>query len=201
MNVKVNLLPEAKLHKIKSQAKRRNYATVAGLAGGIAAAVIIVLVMLQVFLLSTYAINENRMKELNREIDTSRDMEQKSATLQANLGSWSTLNDNRTYASRIFVNLANATPAGITISAFEISEEDVVTISGSAGSFAEVAAFAKALEEYNVNYKPQPDLERKPVFTEVKITSVNKDDNSNKVDYNISFKADKELLKKQSEDK
>ncbi len=201
MNVKVNLLPEAKLHKLKSQAKRRQYATIAGLTGGIAAALIIVFVMLQVFLVSTYAINENRMKDLDREIANSKEMEQKSATLQENLAAFYQQNNDRTYASRIFTNLANATPPTITINDFEISEEDLVTITGSANSFAEVAAFAKALEEYNVNYKPQPGLDREPVFTEVKINSVNKDENSNKVDFDISFKANKELLKKQSENK
>lgn len=201
MNIKVNLLPEAKLHKLRSQSKRRQFATIAGLTGGIVGAIIIVFAMLQVFLLSTFAINEGKMKDLEKEISSSKEMEQKTATLQANLASFYQLNDDRTYASRLFTNLTNATPAGITINDFEISEEDVVTVSGSAGSFAEVAAFAKSLEEYNVNYKPQPELERKPVFTEVKINSVSKDDNTTKVDFDISFKADRELLKQQSEKK
>ncbi len=201
MNILVNLLPEAKLHKLKIQAKRRKYSTIAGLTGGVVVAIIIVLVMLQVFLVSTYAINENQMKSLKKEISNSKEMEQSAATLQENLASFYKLNEERTYASRIFTNLEKATPAGITISSFKITSKDVVTISGSAGSFAEVAAFAKSLQEYNVNYLPQPDLDRKPIFTEVTIVSVSKDTNSNNVNYSITFKTNKELLKKQKVDK
>lgn len=141
------------------------------------------------------------MNSLKNEISKSKEMEQSASTLQQNLNSFYELNEDRTFASRIFTNLEKATPDNITISSFKITSKDLVTLNGSAGSFAEVAAFAKSLEEYNVNYLPQEGLDRKPIFTEVTIVSTSKDSSSNNVNYSITFKTDKELLKKQKGEK
>lgn len=165
--------------------------------GGITLATIIVFGMLQVFLLSTYAVNENRIKSLTKEIDVNHDMEQSAATLQGNLASFYALNTNRTYASRVFSNLFKAIPGNITINSFQIDDQDKVTVSGTADSFADVSKFAESLKQYNVDFLPQKDLERKPIFMDVTITSVSKDTNTGKVNYSLTFNVDKELIKKQ----
>lgn len=197
MSIHINLLPEARILRLKNQAKRRTYATLAGLVGGITLAIIIVFGMLQVFLLSTYAVNENRIKALTKEVNANYDMEQNAATLQANLASFYTLNANRTYASRIFLNLFKTIPGNVTINSLQIDDQDKVTISGIADSFADVSKFAESLKQYNVNFLPQRDLERKPIFNDVTIASVSKDTNSEKVNYSLTFSVDKELIKKQ----
>lgn len=195
MNVHVNLLPEARILKLKAQSRRRFVGTLTGLVCGITAAIIIVLVMLQVFLLSTYQLNQNRIADLKTTIGKSHEMEQQTATLQANLNSFYTLNQERLYASRVFTNLGNTIPSGVTVNSFQISDDNVVTITGTANSFADVASFAKALTDYNVNYKPQPELERKPLFTDVSITSLSKDATSGKVNFSMTFKVDTSLFK------
>lgn len=197
MSILINLLPEARMLRLKNKAKKKTYATITGLVGGIMLATIIVFGMLQVFLISSYAVNENRIKTLTKEQLTTKDIEQSAATLQGNLASFYTLNANRTYASRVFTNLFNTIPGNITISSFQIDDEDKVTISGTADSFADVSKFAESLKQYNVDYKPQKDLERKPIFKDVTITSVSKDTNTGKVNYSMTFNVDKELLKKQ----
>ncbi len=197
MSIHINLLPEARLIKLRNQGKKRTYATIAGLVGGLVLATIIIIGMLQVFLISTYAVNEGKINSLNKELVSTKDMEQKSATLQANLASFYELNKNRTYASRIFTNLFEAIPENVSISSVEIDDQDIVTVTGVTDSFADVAKFAESLKQYNVNYKPQADLERKPIFTEVSISSVSKDGNTTKVNYSISFKVDRELIKGQ----
>lgn len=197
MNIQVNLLPEARMLRLRNKSKKKTYATLTGLVGGIILATIIVLGMLQVFLISTYAVNENQIKTLTNELDSTKDTELNAATLQGNLASFYNLNTNRTYASRVFTNLFNTIPGNITITSFQIDDQDKVTISGTADSFADVSVFAESLKQYNVDYKPQKDLERKPIFTDVSITSVTKDTNTGKVNYSLSFSVDKELLKKQ----
>ncbi|TXI86701.1 MAG: hypothetical protein E6Q36_08825 [Chryseobacterium sp.] len=197
MSIRINLLPEARMLRLKNKAKKKTYATLAGLVGGITLATIIVFGMLQVFLLSTYAVNENRIKALTKEVNVNRDMEQSAATLQGNLASFYTLNANRTYASRIFSNLFKTIPGNITINSFQIDDQDKVTISGTADSFADVSKFAESLKQYNVDFLPQKDLERLPIFKDVTITSVSKDTNSGKVNYSLTFNVDKELIKKQ----
>ncbi len=197
MSIRINLLPEARMLRLMNKAKKKTYATLAGLVGGITLATIIVFGMLQVFLLSTYAVNENRIKALTKEVNVNRDMEQSAATLQGNLASFYTLNANRTYASRIFSNLFKTIPGNITINSFQIDDQDKVTISGTADSFADVSKFAESLKQYNVDFLPQKDLERLPIFKDVTITSVSKDTNSGKVNYSLTFNVDKELIKKQ----
>lgn len=197
MTIRINLLPEARMHRLRNQSKKKTYATVAGLVGGITIATIIVFGMLQVFLISTYAVNENRIKSLTKELDSTKELEENATTLQGNLASFYSLNSERTYASRIFTNLFNTIPDDISITSFQIDEQGKVTISGTANSFADVSKFAESLKLYNVDYKPQKDLERKPIFTDVSITTVSKDTNTGKVNYSISFSVDDELLKKQ----
>lgn len=196
MNVHVNLLPEARVLKLQAQSRRRTVSAVTGLVCGLIAATIIVFGMLQVFLISTYQLNQTKISDLRSQADKSKDMEQQASTLQEHLASFYTLNKNRLYASKIFTNLDSAVPAGVTVNTLQISKDNVMTITGTAGSFADVASFAKALEDYNVNYKPQPELERKPLFTEISITTLSKDSSSNKVNYTMTFKVNADLFKK-----
>lgn len=198
MNVHVNLLPEARVLKLQAQSRRRTVGTVTGLVCGLVGATIIVFAMLQVFLISTYQLNQSKISDLRAQANKSHDMEQQASTLQEHLASFYTLNKNRLYASKIFINIANAVPAGVTTSTFQMTKDNIMTITGTASSFADVASFAKALEDYNVNYKPQPELERKPLFTDISITTLSKDVSSNKVNYTMTFKVHTDLFKNPS---
>jgi hypothetical protein len=51
------------------------------------------------------------------------------------------------------------------------------------------------LELYNVDFLPQPDLDRKAVFTNVSISSVNKAEG--KTSFSITFDVQKDVLKGQ----
>lgn len=196
MNVHINLLPEARVLKLRAQSRRRTAGTVTGLVCGLVGATIIVFGMLQVFLISTYGINQAKISDLRVQANKSHDMEQEASTLQEHLASFYTLNQNRLYASKIFINIGNAVPAGVSISTYQMTKDNIMTITGSASSFADVASFAKALEDYNVNYKPQPEMERKPLFTDISITTLSKDSSSNKVNYTMTFKVHTDLFKK-----
>ena len=195
MNIQVNLLPEAKLNKIRNKAKKRTYSTIAIL---LAVAVIItalLLVMLRIFLLSTYSLGEKTITELNTEVNKSKAMEQSSATLQQNLASFYRLNARRTNASRIITNFFKAVPDNVTITSIGLTDKGAFTISGTTGSFADVSRFASSLEQYNLDYLPQPDLDRAAVFSGVTINSVNKSEG--KTSFSITFNANDEVLKNQ----
>ena len=198
MNIQVNLLPEARIHKLRNQAKKRTYSTIAGLTGGILLAAIVVFVMLQGFLAATYGANKDRINKLNAELETSKPMEEEAATLQANLASFYKLNNNRTYVTRFFTNFFKMVPSFVKIDSVSISADNTVTISGNTGSFADVSRFANLVEEYNLNYLPQEDLDRVAVFTDAEFTSVSKDTKSGKTTFSMTFKVNQELLKKQA---
>lgn len=198
MNIQVNLLPEARIHKLRNQAKKRTYSTIAGLTGGILLAAIVVFVMLQGFLAATYGANKDRIDKLNAELETSKPMEEEAATLQANLASFYQLNNNRTYVTRFFTNFFKMVPSFVKIDSVSISADNTVTISGNTGSFADVSRFANLVEEYNLNYLPQEDLDRVAVFTDAEFTSVSKDTKTGKTTFTMTFKVNQELLKKQA---
>lgn len=197
MNIQLNLLPEARLQKIKNQAKKRRYGAIAGLVVGTAIASIVMFLLLQGFLIGTYQVGQNKIKDLKSSLASTADLEEKATTLQNNLAAFSTANTNRTNASKIFTSLFNATPSTVTITSLTISNEDIVTITGTTDTYANVAVYAKSLEEYNVNYKPQPGLDRKPIFTGIKISSVSKDDTTGGVSFSLEFKVDQNLIKQQ----
>lgn len=196
MSIQINLLPEARIAKLRNKSKKTLYIAVASVVGGSVAAISVVLIMLQVFLVGTFAQGEDKIKNLNADISKSVTTEQVSATLQANLASFYTLNNSRTYASRIFSNLFKAVPENITITSVGIDSKDVISISGTTDSFADVSKFAAILELYNLDYLPQPDLERKAIFTDTLIVSVSKSTDG-KVSFSITCKVNQLLLKQQ----
>ena len=198
MNIQVNLLPEARMHKLRNASKKKTYATIAGLAGGIALAAIIVFLMLQGFLTATYAANNNKINSLNKELESSKPMEQEAATLQNNLASFYQTNKNRTYVTRFFTNFFKMIPDFVKIDSVSIGGDNTVTIAGTTNSFADVSRFANLLEQYNLNYLPQPDLDRVAIFTDANFTSVSKDTNTGKTTFSMTFKVDQDLLKKQA---
>lgn len=197
MNIQVNLLPEARLHKLKNEARKKTFATLASLVATAFLATIIVFAMLQGFLLATYNINKNKIADLDKALLPSKELEENATTLQANLGAFYQLNSNRTFASRIFTNLSKVTPSNVTIKNLQIDNKDLVTVSGTTDSYADVARFGESLTEYNVNYLPQEGLDRKPIFKEVTITSTTKDATTGKVNFSMTFAVDSNLIKKQ----
>jgi len=198
MNIQINLLPEARIHKLRNQAKKRTYSTVAGLTGGLLLAAIIVFVMLQGFLAATFRANQSKIESLNKEIEPSKPMEQEAATLQANLASFYKLNNNRTYVTRFFSNFFRMVPAFVKIDSVAISADNTVTVTGNTASFADVSRFANLVEQYNLNYLPQPDLDRVAVFSAANFTSVSKDTKTGKTTFTMTFKVNQDLLKKQA---
>lgn len=197
MNIQLNLLPEARLLKIKNQARRRKYAALAGLIAGTIIATVIVFLLLQGFLISTYNVGQNKIKDLKKALLTTAELEIKATTLQNNLAKFSEVNATRTNASKIFVDLYDATPSNVTINSLSISQTGTVSITGTTGSYADVGIYSKSLEEYNLNYKPQPNLDRGAIFQNVQITTVSKGEGSNNTNFSIEFKINQDLIKKQ----
>jgi Tfp pilus assembly protein PilN len=198
MNIQVNLLPEARIHKLRNQAKKRTYSTIAGLTGGLLLAAVIVLIMLQGFLTATFNTNKATIERLNKELDTTKPMEEESATLQANLASFSELNNKRTSVTGFFSNFFRMLPSFVRIESVSIAPDDIVTITGETESFADVSTFANLVEQYNVDYKPIKELDRVPIFTEADFTSVSKDTKKGTTTFTMTFKVNQAIIKEQA---
>jgi len=196
MNIQVNLLPEAKLAKMRNQAKRKLYTSITTSIAVVFGVSCITFVMLYVFLIGTYQAGKNTADNLKQEISKSSVLEEKAATLQDNLAAFSTLNETRTYASRIFVNLFNVIPSNVSISSVSISGDGKLSITGTTDSFLDVSKLANSFELYNLDYLPQEGLERKPIFSSINITGLSKSEGG-KTSFTLDMKVDQEILKKQ----
>ncbi len=191
----INLLPEARLSKLRDQ-QRKKLATTVMIAVCIVVATIIgTLLLLMAYNATVKAANDGSINKLKADVAKSKDMEQETATIQEHLDSFMTLHKNRLYASEIFSNFGNTIPADVSVTSFALADDYTATISGTTTSIKQVSVFSKALEEYNVNFKPQPDLARKPLFSSVKISSVSNDATSSKVTFSMTFKVDPSLFK------
>lgn len=198
MSLQINLLPEARIVKLQAMARRRNVTTATVVVGIIFGTIAITLILLLGYTYSIHAANAARVNTLKENISKSADMEKQASTLQDNLAAFATQNSNRLYVSQMFQNLGNAIPANIKITSFEITGDNQVTISGTAPSYVAVGVFSKALQEYNVNFLPQPNLERKALFTNVQITTVSKSSDSagDAVNFTMTFNVDSSLFNK-----
>lgn len=197
MMLQINLLPEARILKLQAMARKRLATTVTVVVAVVVGTIIITLLLLLGYTYSVHAAGEARVATLQKDVDSQRELEQNATTLQENLASFATLQQSRLYVSEIFRNLGNVIPADIKITSFQISGDYLVTISGTAPTFASVSTFSKTLQEYNVNFKPQENLERKPLFTSPVITSVSKDTGTGgtgSVTFSMTFKVDPTLF-------
>jgi Tfp pilus assembly protein PilN len=196
MALQINLLPEARIVKLQAMARKRLVTTSTVIVGVVFATILITLLLLLGYMYSVHAANDARISSLKDTVSKSADIEQQAATLQGNLASFAAQNSTRLYVSQLFQNLGNVIPADIKITSFEITGNNAVTISGTAPSFSSVGVFSKALQEYNLNYKPQPNLERKALFTDVQITSVTKSNEAGNdtVNFSMTFSVDQSLF-------
>lgn len=196
MMLQINLLPEARIVKLQAMARKRSVTTATVIVGIVFATVAITLLLLLGYMYSVHATNEVRISSLKSTIAKSADMEKQASTLQQNLAIFASQNSSRLFVSQLFQNLGNAIPSDIKITSFDITGNNEVTISGTAPSFAAVGVLSKSLQEYNLNFKPQPNLERKALFSNVQITSVTKstDSGSSAVNFSMTFSVDSSLF-------
>jgi Tfp pilus assembly protein PilN len=195
MAVLINLLPEARLAKLRDVKRKRLATTVMIVVCVVILTIIGTLLVLMAYNATVSAANKGEITTLNEEIAKSKDMEQQAATIQEHLATFYSLNSSRLFASEIFSNFGNTIPSDVTVSSFALADDYTATISGSTSSIKQVSIFSNALEEYNVNFKPQENLDRKQLFSDVKITSVSKDNTSSKVTFSMTFKVDPSLFK------
>lgn len=196
MPVLINLLPEARVLKLKSQARKRLVTTLTIATITVTVATAAALILLIAYNQKTYAGNKSEIATRKKDIDSKRELEQTAATIQEHLASFDSLNKSRLAVSVLFCLLVKTIPPDVTVASFQVSNNNSVTVTGSTTSYKSVGIFTKALEDFNVSFKNLPELDRKPVFSNVKISQVSKDLNSNNLTYSMIFNVDQTILPK-----
>lgn len=192
----INLLPEVRVAKLQAAHKRRLSTTITVLVGLVLGGVIIGLLLIIGYYIGETKIRTNTAKNLQAEVDKSKDLEENATTVQQHLASFVSLNGKRVSASVIFGQLVKTIPPDVTVTTFSLTDANSAAIGGTAPSYKELGVFAQALQDYNVTFKPQPNLDRKPIFTNIVITQSSKGTGiaANTVNYQITFDLDASIL-------
>ncbi|MEI7818966.1 MAG: PilN domain-containing protein [bacterium] len=208
MSLHINLLPEARVIKIKNQQTKRLTLVICSLIiSGVAGSLIILLLLLGARTLQFNA-NAKKIADQKVAISSKASVEQEVAWFNSALSASNAVSEKRILISQLFERLTEALPNDVKLSSVGIDPDYKVKASVSAKDFNTVALFGDALRSYNVSGAPNRfinGLDKKPVFTDIVIDSVSnkKGDSKSTADgkvFEVTFMVDKDLVNKFHED-
>ena len=194
MAANINLLPDVRVVRIKASQQKKLASTITIMIGTLTGAIILGLILAIGFYAGQSRIREGEAKDLQAEVDQKKDLEQSASTIQEHLKSFTKLNSNRVAAQSIFTHLVRTIPPNVTVKSLSQNEGNKITIAGETTDYKQLGVFVKALEEYNVSFKPQADS-GKPIFTDVTIDQATKDTKTNQVTFSITATVDEKIFK------
>lgn len=200
MSVRINLLPEARMVKLKNQQTKRLVTVVCLVLCSSVGIILVVLLLLLGARNIQFATNKGNIEKLNQKIAAKADVEQDVAWFNAALTEADKLSNNRILISQLFSQLAKAAPEGISIASLSVDPDYKVKATVEAKDFNNVALFINALKTYNVEFNPIPGFDRVPVFTDVDVQAVTKRKQTDNANFEVTFKVDEKLVKKFRED-
>lgn len=200
MSVRINLLPEARMVKLKNQQTKRLVTVVCLVLCSSVGIILVVLLLLLGARNIQFATNKSTIDELNQKIASKKDIEQDVAWFNGALTEADRLSNNRVLISQLFARLGEAAPEGIKITNLTVDPEYKVKASVEAKDFNNVALFINALKSYNVEFNPIPGFDRISVFNDVDVQAVTKRKQTDDANFEITFTVDEQLVKKFRED-
>jgi len=194
--IQFNLLPDVKIEYIKAQRIKRTVMAISLIASATALVVFVFLVM------TVHVFQKKNMSDLSKDIVTnSNQLKQtpnlsKMLTVQSQLGSLTTLHDDKPTTSRLFGFMNQLTPTQASISTLKLDlEAKTLSISGNATSLDVVNTFTDALKY--TTYKTSGSNETNKAFSGVVLTSFDRD--SKKASYTINLSVDPAIFSNASE--
>lgn len=185
--IQFNLLPDIKQEYIRAERMKRLMVSVSFVASAAA------IVLLVVAFSSVYIAQKKIINDLNDSISTSsRKLKNEPnisdiLTVQSQLGSLDTLNNQKPVASRMFGYLSQVTPTQTTISDMRADfVQNTMTISGNSPSLDAVNTFIDSLKFTNYTVKGASDT--KPAFSSVVLANFSRSATS--ATYSITFSFD-----------
>lgn len=191
----INLLPEVRLNKLRTQALRRTATTVSILVWLVSGSLVVALVIYTGGQKLAEVRLDSQISDNASKIAAQHDLEQAAATDQSHLASSATLIKNRILASRVFKQLTLALPSDVTLDSFSLDPTYSAKISGKAPSYAEVGRLAAALEAYNVTFGgPGFDkTQAKALFKNVDFQGATLESSKN-ISYTMTFTVDQQVV-------
>jgi Tfp pilus assembly protein PilN len=197
MSVRINLLPEARMIKLKNQQTKRLVTVICVVLCSSVGIILIVLLLLLGARNVQYASNKAKIEDdLNKKLESKKNIEQDLAWFNGAVLEAYTLSNNRVLISQLFDRLTDAAPDGIKITNLSVDEDYAVKASVEALDYNNVALFMNALRMYNVSFGYIPGFEREPVFHDIDVQSVTKGKEDSGADFEITFVVDEKLVEK-----
>ncbi|MCC7543139.1 PilN domain-containing protein [bacterium] len=199
MSLRVNLLPEARILKLKNQQTRRMVTIVCLLiVTSVGASIVILLLLLGTRALQ-YNSNSGTIDKLKKDIENKMTVEQDVAWFNDSLDASYTISNSRILISQLFDQLTQALPKEVKMTALTVDPSYQVKATVTAPDFNTVALFGNALSTFNTYAEKRiPGMDQKAVFTEVKIDSVSnkKNQSAEQKEFTVVFTVDKDLVQK-----
>lgn len=206
MSVRVNLLPEARLIKLRNQQTKRILTIICSvIVGGIAVALVVLIVLLGARNIQSSA-NLKTKQGLDDQLAAKKKVEVSALTFNIALSESERLSNNRILISQLFDRLTAALPKNVRLTDITVDPTYKIKASVSAPDYNTVDLFGDALRTYNTGQDPKRNiagLDRKVVFTEIRIDSVSTNKsvaNNNGKTFDVTFQVDPALVQKFRED-
>ena len=123
MSVRINLLPEARMVKLKNQQTKRLVTVVCLVLCSSVGIILVVLLLLLGARNIQFATNKSNIEELNQKIAGKANVEQDVAWFNTALTEADRLSNNRILISQLFSQLAKAAPEGISIASLSVDQD------------------------------------------------------------------------------
>lgn len=199
MSLRVNLLPEARILKLKNQQTRRMVTIIAMLVCTSVGASIVILLLLLGTRTLQYRANSDTILEKKKEIEAKKSVEEDVTWFNDSLDASYSVSNGRILISQLFDQLTQALPKEVKMTSLSVDPGYQVKATVSAPDFNTVALFGNALSTYNTYAEKRiTGLDQKAVFTNVKIDSVSnkKNKSSDQKEFSVVFSVDKDLVQK-----
>ena len=186
MSIVVNLLPDVRQAKLREHRRRQ-------LASGIAVMIWVVCGIALILMLVIMTGQNLAIGLVTKDItDKTDQLKQVSGlvdalTAEQHLAALPGLYGQRVYMTKFFDAYQQADPKAISIGSMEIDTTNIMTVSGSAKSMADIAKLDRALEASNVKVGANASLSNSPYFTNVTITSDSKSGGANDPQSKVAF--------------
>ena len=173
--IEFNLLPDVKLQYVKTQRTKYLMTVIAFVASGAAIAILLLSVV------TVYVVQKKSLSDLDKDITkystqlkSIKDLD-KILTVQNQLGTLTTLHDQKPVTSRLFSYLTNVTPAQASLNKVMIDyTAKTITIGGAAPSLDAVSLYTDTLK--SAMYKTEGSDTTAHAFSSVVLTSFGRDD-------------------------
>ena len=199
MSIRINLLPEARIIKLRNQKTKRLVTVLCLLIStGVMATLFVLLLLLGARTLQK-GYNEKSITKKQDEIKSKNSIEKDAAWFNGALAASAAVSDRRILISQLFDRLTEAIPNDVSLTDLSVDADYKVKASVKALDFNTVALFADALKSYNLTNRFIPGLSPKTVFNDVRIDSVTSSKSGQVTTtktFDVTFVVDKDLVEK-----